>query len=201
MITKHLSHLQKIFTKKEATVLTAIIVVLIGVMLFNFTISERKARDAQRKQDVRDIANALESYKNDVGTYPTSENGKIVGCDTGQKDDLGVPILRACNWGEDFLGNAYHPEKGKYMERIPVDPRNSDGYKYYYLTDGKFFQLYASLEGQNEMERDPAIIARNIFCGVNVCNFGLGSSYTPLDKSLEEYQNEIDASNTAPTTK
>lgn len=191
----------KIFTKKEFTILSVMLLVLMGVMLFNFSISERKARDAQRKQDLRDISNALESYKNDVGVYPASENGKIVGCDTGKKDELNMPILRACNWGEESLGNAFHPDKAKYLERIPVDPRNSDGYKYYYLTDGKFFQIYASLEGADETERDPAIITRNIFCGVKVCNFGIASSHTPLDKSLEEYENEIDESLTVSTKK
>lgn len=195
------NYFSRMFTRREALGLGLILVVLSVVMALNFSVSERKARDAQRKQDVRDIANALEAYKNDLGSYPVSENGKIVGCDTGKKDNLGMPILRACNWGEDYLGNPLKPDQTKYLERIPVDPRNSDGYKYYYLTDGRFFQLYASLEGTDEAEYSPAVIARNIFCGVKVCNFGLASSHTPLDKSIEEYENELDEALTAPAKK
>lgn len=192
--------LKGIFTRKEITGLSVIMVVLLFFMLFNFSISERKARDSQRKQDVRDIANALEAYRDDFGSFPASDNGKIVGCDTGKKDNLGMPILRACNWGEDFFGNSVDTKVRKYLERIPVDPRNSQGMSYYYLSDGRFFQLFASLEGEDEAEYDRVIIARNLVCGNKICNFGLASSHTPLDKSIEEYENEIDAK-TAPAKK
>lgn len=192
--------LKGIFTRKEITGLSIIMVVLLFFMLFNFSISERKARDSQRKQDVRDIANALEAYRDDFGSFPASDNGKIVGCDTGKKDNLGMPILRACNWGEDFFGNSVDTKARKYLERIPVDPRNSQGMSYYYLSDGRFFQLFAALEGEDEAEYDRVIIARNLVCGNKICNFGLASSHTPLDKSIEEYENEIDAK-TAPIEK
>ena len=193
-------YFKNLFTKKEIIGLLSIVVVLSVSMLFNFSISERKARDSQRKQDVRDIANAIESYKNDFGSYPASDNGKIVACDTGKKDSLGFAILRACNWGEDSLADANDPKRAKYMERIPVDPKNSQGISYNYVTDGRFFQLYASLEGHDEAEYDTKIVARNLICGNKVCNFGLGSSHTPLDKSIEEYENEIDVK-TAPLKK
>lgn len=196
-----MEYLKKIFTKQESIGLSIILVALLSVMLFNFSISERKARDAQRKQDVRDITNALESYKNDTGNYPASDNGKIVGCDSGKKDNLGFPILRACKWGEESLGNPYKPDEAKYLPRIPVDPKNSQGISYYYLTDGKFYQVYASLEGHDEAEYDPKIVARNLNCGNQICNFGLASNHTPLDKSLEEYENEINATKAAPAKK
>ena len=152
-------------------------------MFFNFGISQRKARDAQRKQDVRDITRVLEVYKEKAGSYPLSLNGKIVGCDSGRRDERGEIILRTCDWGVDAFDG----------RRLLVDPSNSFGIGYYYLSDGKFFQLYASLESRREAEYDVKIVARKLPCGKAVCNFGLGSSRTPLDKSISEYENELDA--------
>jgi len=43
------------------------------------------------------------------------------------------------------------------------------------------------------MKRLQKIVKRNISCGVKVCNYGRSYSTTPLDKSLEEYENEIRA--------
>lgn len=177
------SIIKNLFAKREWLGLAAIGLGLAFFMAINFNVSERKARDAQRKQDVRDMLNSLESYKERVGSYPVSLNGKIVGCDSGKLDEKGAMILRSCSWGmEKFNG-----------QRLLVDPGNSFGIIYYYISDGRFFQLYAALEGREEAEYDLKIVARNLSCGKLVCNFGLGSSWTPLDKSLEEYENELDA--------
>lgn len=178
-----MNKVRDLFTKKEWLGIGAILFGLFFFMLLNFSVSERKARDAQRKQDVRDIANALESYKDKNGGYPLPLNGKIVGCDSGKKDERGIVILRACDWGLDAFNGA----------RLLVDPGNSSGISYYYLSDGRFFQLYAALEGSEEAEYDKKIIARNLPCGKLICNFGLGSSHTPLDKSIQEYENILDA--------
>lgn len=186
-----------IFTKKEFMGVGLILLTILGFMVFNFRVSERKARDVQRKQDVRDIVTALDSYRNDIGGYPASENGKIVACDSGKKDNLGKVVLRSCDWGMDSFVDVAGLKGARYMERIPVDPKNSEGVRYYYVSDGRFFQLYAALESSAEAEYDPAIVARNLVCGNKTCNFGLGSGRTPLDKSIEEYENEIDAK-TAP---
>lgn len=187
------NYIKRVFTKKEYMGLGAILLVIFVFMFFNFSISERKARDAQRKQDIRDIANALDSYKNDIGSYPESENGMIKGCNTGRKNDLGQPILRACDWGTEGLIDPSGTKGSRYMERIPVDPRNSGGMKYYYLSDGRFFQIFAALESSGEAEYDKSIVVRGLMCGNKVCNFGLASSHTPLDKTIQEYENELDA--------
>lgn len=182
--------IQKLFTKKEALGLTVILVIILGFMLFNFGIAERKARDAERKDDVRSISNALKTYHDDFGSYPLSQDGKIVGCDSGKKDAKGKIILRGCEWGQDSLDGV----------KLAIDPRHGQGHHYYYLSDGRYYQVYAALEGKDEAEYDPKIIARNLPCGDFICNFGLSSGLTPLDKSLQEYENEIDAK-TAPATK
>ncbi len=180
-----------LFTRKEAFGVGIIFFLIILSIVVNLTVSERKGRDAQRKMDVRTVADALERYRTDFGSYPDSENGKIVACDSGKINDQGLPVLRACAWGVDSLADVSDPKYPKYLERIPVDPKSSKGYSYYYLSTGKFYQLFAALEGSMEAEYDPRIIARNLLCGTKVCNFGLASSHTPIDKSLEEYENEL----------
>ncbi|MBI3443670.1 hypothetical protein HY008_03285 [Candidatus Woesebacteria bacterium] len=93
----------------------------------------------------------------------------------------------------------YHEEFKLYPERIenlnfsslPHEPNEREGAKYLYLTNRRRFQVYASLEGADEAEYDARIVARDLNCGTRICNFGLASGQTPLEKSIEEYENEI----------
>lgn len=178
--------MKNLFTKKEFIYIFLILAVIFSATLINYQGALRRSRDAQRKQDVRDIYDALESYHTASGSYPVSEDGKIVICDTGNKDEKGNPIYRKCEWGENSA-----------ILRLSVDPNADKGFSYYYLSNTKYFQLYASLEGSGEPEYDSKIAARKLPCGAKICNFGLASPRTPLDKSLEEYQNEINAKSTA----
>jgi hypothetical protein len=98
---------------------------------------------------------------------------------TGQITNL-VP----CNWGaEDFTDLI----TGKvYVSKLIRDPDYQKGANYLYFSDGARYQLYASMEGMDEAELDPTIIARNLMCGNRVCN--IGRSYgVPIDTSIEEY--------------
>ncbi len=90
--------------------------------------------------------------------------------------------------------NSIYPESLSVIKNLPKDPGTPSGYSYLYITDGKFFQLYASLEGKtDEAEFNPKIAALNLKCGNYICNFGKASGSTPLDKTLEVYENEINA--------
>lgn len=77
------------------------------------------------------------------------------------------------------------------LQNVPQDPQVKYGLKYYYVTTGNHFQLLASLEDKTQDEYDPTVEKRNISCGTRTCNFGRSDSRTPLDKSLEEYENEL----------
>ena len=77
------------------------------------------------------------------------------------------------------------------FKNLPFEPKAEDGLNYFYISNGKYFQIYAHLEGKDEAENDPKIARRNIPCGSAICNFGRSSGDTPLDKSLEEYENEL----------
>ncbi len=88
--------------------------------------------------------------------------------------------------------NSIYPSDLSSLAKAPKDPGTPSGHSYLYLTDGKYYQLYASLEGgADEMEYSSNIFVRNLKCGKFICNFGKASGNAPLDKTLEEYENEL----------
>ncbi len=90
--------------------------------------------------------------------------------------------------------NSIYPANISDLPHPPKDPSTPNGYSYLYVTDGKFFQIYASLEGKtDEAQFSPKIEALGLKCGNYICNFGTSSGNIPLDKSLQEYENEINA--------
>lgn len=64
------------FTLIELLVVISIIGVLSGMAAFNFQQARERARDVQRKSDLKQLQNALESYKNDqlAAHYPDTAN-------------------------------------------------------------------------------------------------------------------------------
>lgn len=184
----------KFFTRQETKAVLIILVILILVSLPNFLISLRKARDAQRKADVGLIHDSLLRYQADFGSFPLGEEGKIAACEPVTVREVGqekVFDFSPCQWGKDALADLADPAYPAYIQRLPLDPRHNQGVSYYYFSNGARFQIYAALEGKDEDEYDPAIIKRNIQCGSQICNFGRSFSQTPLDKSIEEYENEV----------
>lgn len=186
------------FNKKESFGIFVILTVIFLVTCLNLLVSVRKRRDAQRKGDVRAITDALKAYQADFAFFPpSSSSGKIMACspqvDDAEtiKDEIGNPILGPCDWGWDSLRDISDPTYPAYLERLPTDPHHRRGVRYFYISTGSHYQLFAALEGEDEAEYDEAIVKRNILCGTRVCNYGLSYADTPLDKSLEEYENEI----------
>jgi len=119
------------FTLIELLVVISIIGVLSGMAAFNFQQARKRARDVQRKSDLKQIQNALELYKNDQisAHYP----------DTGNLTDL-TP---------DFI------------KRIPVDPKEQklagSWVDYTYTRDTSSvlkYTLVACLENEGDASRD-----------------------------------------------
>jgi type II secretory pathway pseudopilin PulG len=199
----------KSFSKNEVVGLTLILAVIVLVSLKNFQISLRRARDAERKQSINTIANALAAFQNNHGYFPPSEDGKIKACTNEKFDAVLARVavtpntafsyndlaegLRTCEWGKDGFGEIIAKDYPKYLDVIPLDPRQKDGFSYEYFSNGRYFQLYSSLEGGvSEDEYRPEIAAREFKCGSRVCNFGRGSyGKIPLDKTIQEYENEL----------
>ncbi len=114
------------FTLIELLVVIAIIGILSAILMSNFIGVRQRARDGQRKSDLRQIQSALELYRSDIGTYPAS--------------------LPACNNGTFSSGGS------TYMAKVPCDPLNSSSYVY--SQSGSGYTLKACLENTNDAQRD-----------------------------------------------
>jgi type II secretory pathway pseudopilin PulG len=184
----------KFFTKKEIAGILLIFGFIFLISFSNFKVSLRKARDFQRKNDLRALYNGLSAYQKDWNTFPLSLEGKIVACkgaDTFKDEEGSVFNLYPCEWGKDALKDVFDANYPAYIPLLPQDPQQAKGNSYLYLSNGKRFQIYIVLEGEDEAEYDPAIVKRNLKCGEKICNAGLAFGATPLDKSIEEYENEL----------
>ena len=120
---------RKGFTLVELLIMVGIIGILATLLMANFIGVRQRARDAQRKSDIRQIQSALELYRSDIGSYPAllySTN-----CPTSSSLTGGNPV-------------------NTYMQKIPCDPSGSSYYNsgnYYYTSSGgTTYTLGACLE-------------------------------------------------------
>ncbi|MFH1970890.1 MAG: hypothetical protein ABIJ05_00700 [Patescibacteria group bacterium] len=186
----------KFFTKSELKIVGSILFIIFVISFFNFRISNRRARDNQRKNDLGTLQSALDTYNQSMGTFPlSSSDGKIVACmgsDTYFDKEIQTWInVKVCEWGKDKLQTLSDHDGVVFMDPIPSDPKNLDGISFLYLSNGKRYQLFTYLEGTDEAEFNSIIQARNLSCGNQICNYGRAYSSTPLDKTIEEYENEL----------
>lgn len=178
------------FNKAESIAVTAILLILGMVVYSNLAVAQRRSRDSQRKSDIRTIHDGLVKYQNDFGHFPASLDGKIVACGT-EKDNDGLPILIPCEWGWDSLRDVADPAYPAYITKLPSDPNHGQGKRYYYISNQKRFQIYTALESAEEAEYNTSVIARNLPCGNQDCNAGLAFSTTPIERSIENYEEEL----------
>lgn len=117
-----------------------IVIALIGVlatvliMALNPNTQIKRARDAQRKSDVRQIQSGLEMYRADNGGYPATLNN----CSSGKAmGNTGCTII--------------------YMSNIPLDPTTKA--LYFYVPTGSpatSYKLVACLENNKDIQQDPS---------------------------------------------
>lgn len=184
------------FNKGELITVSAILLFVIVAIVLNLQVSLRKGRDIQRKNDIRAINDAVSAFQNDFGALPLSDSqGRILACisDTNnpQVDQYGNVLYEPCEWGVDALADVFDPSYPPYLKSLPDDPLHDSGRTYYYESNGSRFQIYGALEGTSEPEYDESILPRALKCGTVTCNFGRSNLDTPLDKSVEEYENEL----------
>src|SRR3982751_4153068 len=118
------------FSLIELLVVIAIIGILSTLAMVNFLGVKQRARDAQRKVDLRQIQSAIELYKADQGAYPPAP---LPNC--------GSPLT---------AGTA------TYMKKIPCDPQNTGQLKYTYTATGTAYTLYACVENTSDGQKDTA---------------------------------------------
>lgn len=145
------------FTLIELMVVIVILGILATLFLGNFTTSQAKARDAQRKSDLNQIMRALEAYNNDKGSYPPAgTDGTIAGV----------------AWGSAFTDAGV-----SYMAELPKDPKSDR--TYLYASNLNSYRLYAKLENEQD-----AVLGgqeyKSVFCKATgqsdrPCNFAVTS--------------------------
>jgi len=149
------------FTIIELLIVMGILAVLSTFFISGYTGTQRRARDAERKSDLKQIANSLELYFNDHHRYTAASGITIAGCpSTGPT---------SCAWGS----GPFTDGTTVYFKIVPSDPSN--GFTYVYRTDanGTNFRLYARLENSD----DPDIITglSENACHASGCNFAITS--------------------------
>lgn len=119
------------FTLIELLVVISIIGILAALLMSNFAAIRERARDAQRKSDLKQIQKALEFYK-----------------------DAQTPAIQypqTSSW-ETLTTNL---EGSNYMKKVPVDPINANSYVYSYaptVGDTLNYTLKACLENASDKD-------------------------------------------------
>ena len=110
----------------ELLLVLAIIGILTSFLVANLIGAKARARDAQRKSDLRQIQAALELYRADQNVYPP---------------------LPSC--GSQLSANGT-----VYMQKIPCDPLTKNSYIYALQNGGTTYSLTACLENGNDSQID-----------------------------------------------
>jgi len=135
--------MKKGFTLIELLVVISIIGVLMGLLLVSYQGTKKTARDGKRKADLEQIRSALEMYKTDCGSYPST-----------------------LSFGGSLSGSC--PTLQTYMSLVPQDPL-SPTYSYRYSLSGNTYTLCACLETGGVTTSCTGNCGGN--CGSAACNY------------------------------
>lgn len=131
------------FTLIELLVVIAVVGVLAGaiISIINPTAQLARARDVQRKTDIKEIKQAVEEYFIIIGSYPPTA---------------------AANWVFSTSADPWIPSLASFMNKIPEDPINNattpwaltpNNYSYAYKSDGTFYEIVSRLENSEDSDR------------------------------------------------
>jgi len=137
-------------------VITVILILLTTVILFtNPTYFRSKSRDQKRLSDLQTIERILSEFRLDNGVYPDLES-----------------VARHSNVLPSGRTSLTDPRSGwivadliEYNTKLPIDPINTDTYRYTYFHQDDVFELNARLEVlteemANDTGNDPAMYER-----------------------------------------
>lgn len=144
---KNINKFQQGFTLVELLIVIAIIGVLAALLMANFIGVRQRARDAQRKSDLKQIQSALELYRSDIGSYP--------GCTSSSCNFPNTTNPKTC--GASALFNS---GSTTYMQKVPCDPSSSyNSSVYAYWSDGSSYYIAACSENSSDSQ---AILYSNV---------------------------------------
>ncbi len=139
------------FTLIEIMVVVGLIGILVTAGAMSFGNSSAQGRDAQRQSDLRNLQQAIETYRNREGRYPEGCNGPNQWA--GQLGTDYECTVTGAGTGQYIVGLA--PE---YIPVLPVDPklpsgRTDVGYVYRTNVDGTVYKIMA----MNTVEADESL--------------------------------------------
>lgn len=170
------------FTILELVVTISIIGILSTIVLTNMAAASKRGRDVERQSDLRNLQNAVESYKKKNGTYP----------------DMG-PNPNGDNWSTEVESpNAYivglAPE---FIDRLPTDKAlgTDNGYSYTVNAVGTVYKLIAwnTVETDSLTDEHPFAVCDSVLCPAppyNACaapnprflaSYGVWGGYAGVD--------------------
>lgn len=132
------------FTLIELLIVIAIIGLLAGLVIANLSSARARARDAERKNDLRQVGNALSLRYIDTQNnprYPTGTTVAILGTSGVFQAGNGKPYLRDVPQDSRYAGT----------------PRD---YRYVSNADGGRYVLWAQLENPHDPERYQPTLGR-----------------------------------------
>ena len=129
------------FTLIELIVVIGIIAILATLGLTTFGGIQKKARDAKRKGDLKDMQTALAQYYADNGSYPPTAGTWRGSCPS-------------CSYGSGYTdtgSTGYIPDLApQYMQKLPHDPREGQAINcgvgttsYLYMSNGTDYKILA----------------------------------------------------------
>ena len=147
------------FTLIELLLTIGVIILFSAILLVTMNAARMKARDAQRKQDLRTIDLALEQFFDSNGYYPAPKSNVLCG-----GSDTWANSIGSC--GGQWLTD--DPKFIALFPRLPIDPLNvarqgtsrggqngNHTYTYtgYLSADGRWkYELVTQLENSNDPE-------------------------------------------------
>lgn len=141
------------FTLIELIIVITILSLLVVGGIGQYYNSLKSGSDARRKADLQSIQKALETYYQDMGSYPA----------------VAIP--------DPFCHPSGCPT-AQYMQKLPNDPGGSP---YIYDSDGTYYKLYSCIENPNDNGPGVNQGGYGQTCGVGqcqACRFGVTSTNT-----------------------
>src|SRR3989344_5192330 len=149
------------FTLLELMVVIVILGVLSMIGITAFTSSQVRSRDVKRKADLANFQKSLEFYYNDYNRFPLSDAEGRIQC----------KAAAVCEWGLEFSDD----NGTMYMIRLPKE--GSGSRRYFYISDGIDYRVYALLENTEDSGLiTPGVATNCAASGSSVdCNYGIAS--------------------------